>query len=216
MNLTRVALADDHALVRAGLRKLLESMAQIEVVGEVGDGMALLALLERARPDIVLMDITMPRLNGLDATDAIVKRWPLTKVIILSMYENEEYVSQALANGAVGYLLKDSAPDELQIALLTVLAGRVYLSPAISQDVIGAHITHLRSEHLSEPTLSPRQREVVALIAKGNSNKEIARQLNLSTKTVETHRSRVMQQLNIHEVTGLVHYAIRTGIIESP
>jgi DNA-binding NarL/FixJ family response regulator len=215
MTLTRVVLADDHTLVRAGIRKILESMDDMEVVGEAGDGKTLLALVEQLRPDMVLMDITMPELNGLDATLLVTKQWPQTRVLILSMYENEEYVSLALANGAAGYLLKDAAPAELHTAIQTVLAGRVYLSPAVSQDMIGAYVHTLRGERSAEPGLSPRQREVLQLVAQGHSTKEIARLLGLSAKTVETHRSRLMQQLGIHEVTALVRYALRTGLVRA-
>lgn len=213
MTLTRVVLADDHTLVRAGLRKILESMDDLEVVGEAGDGMRLLALVEQLRPDLVLMDITMPVLNGLDATLQVARQWPQTRVLMLSMYENEEYVNLALGNGAAGYLLKDAAPAELGTAIQTVLAGRVYLSPAVSQDLIGSYVHNLRGVRPAEPSLSPRQREVLQLIAQGHSTKEIARLLNLSAKTVETHRSRLMQQLDIHEVTGLVRYAMRIGLV---
>lgn len=214
MSLTRVVLADDHTLVRAGVRKLLESIDGIEVVGEAGNGLVLLAMVEQLRPDLVLMDITMPQLNGLDATVQVVKHWPQTRVLILSMYENEEYVSQALGNGAAGYLLKDAAPAELHIAIQTVMAGRTYLSPAVSQDVIGAYVQNLRGDRPSEPVLSPRQREVLQLVAQGHSTKEIARLLNLSAKTIETHRTRLMQQLGVHEVTGLVRYAMRNGLLD--
>jgi DNA-binding NarL/FixJ family response regulator len=215
MTLTRVVLADDHTLVRAGVRKLLESLDTIEVVGEAGDGLVLLALVEQLQPDVVLMDITMPELNGLEATLHIARHWPQTRVLILSMYENEEYVSRALGNGAVGYLLKDAAPAELHKAIQTVLAGRVYLSPAVSQEVIGAYVHQLRGEHPAPSGLSPRQREVLQLVAQGHSTKEIARLLGLSGKTVETHRSRLMQQLGIHEVTALVRYAMRIGLVRA-
>jgi DNA-binding NarL/FixJ family response regulator len=213
MTITRVVLADDHTLVRAGLRKLLESVDGIEVVGEAGNGIALLALVEQVQPDVVLMDITMPELNGIDATLRLCRRWPEIRVIILSMYESEEYVNLALANGAAGYMLKDAAPAELHTALRAVLAGRVFLSPAVSQDLIGAHVDQLRGERPPSPMLSPRQREVLKLVAQGQSTKEIARLLGLSAKTVETHRTRLMQQLGIHEVTALVRYAVRIGLI---
>lgn len=215
MTLTRVVLADDHTLVRAGVRKILESMDGMEVVGEAADGKALLALVEQLRPDVVLMDITMPAPNGLDATLQVTRQWPHTRVLILSMYENDEYVGLALGNGAAGYLLKDAAPAELHTAIQTVLAGRVYLSPAVSQDLIGTYVHRLRGERPAEPNLSPRQREVLQLVAQGHSTKEIARLLNLSAKTVETHRSRLMQQLSIHEVTALVRYAMRIGLVRA-
>jgi DNA-binding NarL/FixJ family response regulator len=211
----RIALADDHTLVRAGVRKLLESMCDVEVVGEVGDGLALMELLNDVRPDIVLTDITMPFLNGLDASVQIKQKWPEIRIIILSMYENEEYVNQAVTNGVAGYLLKDAAPIEFQQAIHSVMAGQMYLSPAVSQNSSNSHVARKRDLVDQEVVLSNRQREVVALIAQGSSTKEVARLLNISPKTVETHRTRLMHQLNVHEVTGLVRYAIRTGIIDS-
>lgn len=214
MTLTRVVLADDHALVRAGIRKLLESLDRIDVVGETGDGAEVLALVAQHQPDLVLMDINMPILNGLDATLQVVKQWPKTRILIFSMYENEEYVNQALVNGAAGYLLKDAAPAELDTAIQTVMAGRVYLSPVVAQDLIGAHVDSLRGERPAASAISPRQREVLQLVAQGQSTKEIARLLGLSVKTVETHRSRLMQQLDIHEVAGLVRYAMRVGLLQ--
>ena len=213
MKLTRVVLADDHTLVRAGLRILLESLDGIEVLGEAGDGLTLLTLVERFEPDVVLMDIAMPGLNGLEATARVVQRWPHIRVLILSMYESEEYVNQALANGAAGYLLKDSAPAELHIAIQTILSGRLYLSPVVSQDMLGAYVGALRGDRPASVPLSPRQREVLKLVAQGQSTKEIARLLDVSIKTVETHRSRLMRQLGIHDVTGLVRYAIRMGLV---
>jgi DNA-binding NarL/FixJ family response regulator len=211
----RIALADDHTLVRAGVRKLLESMPDVEVVGEVGDGLSLLALLNDVRPEIVLMDITMPFLNGLDASVQVKQKWPEIRIIILSMYDNEEYVNQAITNGVAGYLLKDAAPIEFQHAIHSVMAGQMYTSPAVSRGARSPQTARLRDSMAQEVVLSTRQREIVALIAQGSSTKEIARLLNLSPKTVETHRSRLMQQLKMHEVTGLVRYAIRTGIIDS-
>ena len=213
MKLTRVVLADDHTLVRAGLRILLESLDGIEVLGEAGDGLTLLTLVERFEPDVVLMDIAMPGLNGLEATARVVQRWPHIRVLILSMYESEEYVNQALANGAAGYLLKDSAPAELHIAIQTILSDRLYLSPVVSQDMLGAYVGALRGDRPASVPLSPRQREVLKLVAQGQSTKEIARLLDVSIKTVETHRSRLMRQLGIHDVTGLVRYAIRMGLV---
>jgi DNA-binding NarL/FixJ family response regulator len=213
MTMTRVVVVDDHALVRAGIRLLLESLDNIEVVGESGECTAVFTLVAQLQPDVVLMDITMPGLNGLDATLQLVKQWPHIRVLMLSMHESEEYVDQALANGAAGYLLKDSAPVELDAAIKTVMAGRVYLSPALAQDLICAHVDSLRVERLAGPALSPRQSEVLQLVAQGKSTKEIARLLGLSVKTVETHRSRLMQQLDVHEVTGLVRYAMRMGLV---
>ena len=213
MNPVRVLLADDHTLVRAGLRKLLESIPDIEVVGEAADGLALLALAAQQRPSIVLMDIAMPGLNGLEATARLLRDWPDVRVLILSMHQNEEYVREALRHGAAGYLLKDSAPTELDLALKAVLRGETYLSPAVSKGVMSDYIQRLRSAEQPGAQLTPRQREVLQFIAEGLSTKDIARRLDLSVKTVDTHRSQLMKQLDIHEVTGLVRYAMRIGLI---
>ncbi len=213
MRPVRVLLADDHTLVRAGLRKLLESMPDIEVVGEAGDGLALLELAEKLQPHLVLMDIAMPGLNGIEATARLVKSWPGIRVLILSMHQNEEYVRQTLRHGAVAYLLKDAAPMELELALAAVLRGETYLSPAVSKGVVNDYVLRLRGEDLAADPLSPRQREVLQLIAEGQSTKEIARRLDLSVKTVDTHRSQLMKQLDIHEVAGLVRYAMRVGLV---
>ena len=213
MNPVRVLLADDHTLVRAGLRKLLESIPDIEVVGEAADGLALLALAAQQRPSIVLMDIAMPGINGLEATARLLRDWPDVRVLILSMHQNEEYVREALRHGAAGYLLKDSAPMELDLALKAVLRGETYLSPAVSKGVMSDYIQRLRSAEQPGAQLTPRQREVLQFIAEGLSTKEIARRLDLSVKTVDTHRSQLMKQLDIHEVTGLVRYAMRIGLI---
>jgi DNA-binding NarL/FixJ family response regulator len=213
MNHLRVVLADDHTLVRAGLRKLLESISDLEVVGEADDGLALLALAEQLQPDLVLMDIGMPRLNGLDATIRLLKTWPETRVLILSMHQSEEYVRQALRHGAAGYLLKDAAPTELDLAIEAIRRGETWLSPAVTKGVLIEYVQRLRGDEPPEGQLTPRQREVLQLIAEGCSNKEIARRLDLSIKTVDTHRSQLMKQLGIHEVTGLVRYALRTGLI---
>jgi DNA-binding NarL/FixJ family response regulator len=208
-------LADDHTLVRAGLRKLLESIPGMEVVGEAGDGLQLLEMAEKLQPQVVLMDIAMPGLNGLEATGRLVKTWPSIRVLILSMHQNAEYVRQALRQGAVAYLLKDAAPLELEWALAAVLRGETYLSPAVSKGVVSDYVHRLRSEEQPADALTPRQREVLQLIAEGQSTKEIARRLDLSVKTVETHRTQLMKQLDIHEVAGLVRYAIREGLVSA-
>ncbi len=215
MKPVRVLLADDHTLVRAGLRKLLESLPDIEVVGEAADGLALLVLTEQLQPNLVLMDIAMPGLNGLDATARLVKAWPHIRVLILSMHQNEEYVRQALRNGAAAYLLKDCAPLELELALKAVLRGETYLSPAVSKGVVSDYVQRLRGEEKPGAQLTPRQREVLQLIAEGKSTKEIARRLDVSVKTVESHRSQLMKQLDIHEVAGLVRYAMHMGLVTS-
>jgi len=212
MNHMRVVLADDHNLVRAGIRKLLEAIAGIEVVGEAEDGLALVALARDLEPDLVLMDIGMPRLSGLEAAARLRETQPSVRVLILSMHLNEEYVRQALRHGAAGYLLKDAAPTELSTAIQAVLRGETYLSPAVSKGVMSDYVDRLRQAEPGGP-LTPRRREVLQLVAEGLSSKEIARRLDISVKTVETHRTEVMKQLNIHEVAGLVRYAIRVGLI---
>jgi DNA-binding NarL/FixJ family response regulator len=209
----RVLLADDHTLVRAGLRKLLESMSGISVVGEAGDGLALLALAEKLQPNLVLMDIAMPGLNGLEATGRLVKAMPGVRVMILSMHQNEEYVRRALRHGAVAYMLKDSAPMELELAISAVLRGETYLSPAVSKGVLDDYVQRLREDDHPAEQLTPRQREVLQLIAEGLSTKDIARRLSLSVKTVETHRTTLMRQLDVHEVTGLVRHAMKLGLV---
>ena len=213
MNEVRVILADDHTLVRAGLRKLLESVPNLTVVGEAQDGLELLSLVEQLQPDLVLMDIAMPGLNGLEAAARVTRGWPNIRILILSMHQSEEYVRQALRSGAAGYLLKDAAPLELELALKALLAGETYLSPAVSKGVVNDYVQRLRQDETPGSGLTPRQTEVLQLIAEGHSSKEIARRLGLAVKTVETHRSQLMKQLDIHEVAGLVRYAMRVGLI---
>ena len=213
MSQTRVILADDHTLVRAGLKKLLESMPDIVVVGEAGDGLALLALAEQLQPHLVLRDIAMPGLKGIEATARLTRAWPDIRVLVLSMHQNEEYVRQALRHGAAAYLLKDSAPMELDLAIHAVLRGETYLSPAVSRGVVSDYVQRLRNEEVPNQVLTPRQREVLQLIAEGQSTKDIARRLALSVKTVETHRSQLMKQLDIHDVAGLVRHAMRAGLV---
>ena len=209
----RVMLADDHTLVRAGLHKLLDAIPSVAVVGEAGDGQTLLELAAQHHPDVVLMDIAMPGLNGLEATARLLHDNPAVRVMILSMHQSEEYVRRALRLGAVAYLLKDAAPMELELALAAVMRGETYLSPAVSKGVVSDYVQRLRSDDQAGDPLSARQREVLQRIAQGLSTKEIARQLDLSVKTVETHRTSLMKLLDVHEVTGLVRYAIKTGLV---
>lgn len=213
MSLLRVVLADDHTLVRVGLKMLLESMPDIEVVGEASNGVCLIALVEQLQPDLVLMDIAMPMLNGLEATARLLQAWPALRVLILSMHQNEEYVRQALRHGASGYLLKDAAPAELELAISAIRNGETWLSPALTRGLLTEYVQHLRGQEPPRGQLTPRQREVLQLVAHGQSTKEIARSLGLSVKTVDTHRSQLMKQLDIHDVAGLVRYALRTGLI---
>lgn len=215
MKPARVLLADDHTLVRAGLRKLLESMPCVEVVGEADDGRKVLVMAEQLQPDLVLMDISMPGLTGLEATLRLRKTWPKMRVMVLSMHQNAEYVRQAMRYGAAAYLLKDAAPQELELAIQAVLKGETYLSPALAKRVTAAQAQSQYGKQAPTEQLTPRQVEVLRMVVQGHSSKEIARALDVSVKTVDSHRTSLMKQLDIHEVTGLVRYAIRTGLISS-
>lgn len=209
MNTVRILLADDHNLVRAGLQSLVSLMQSAAVVAEAANGREAVELAMEHKPDIVLMDINMPELNGLAACERITKEIPGVRVIILSMFGNEQYVEQALRSGASGYLLKDADVRELELAITAVMRGDTYLSPAAAK-----HATALamRASAANEP-LTARQREILQLIAEGSSTKDIAQRLDLSVRTVETHRAQIMDRLNIHDIAGLVRYAIRTGLV---
>lgn len=185
----------------------------MEVVAEAGDGREALVMIREHAPDIVLMDIAMPGLNGLEAVIRARREFPQLKVLILSMLSNEEYVVQALNAGARGYLLKDSAVAELAIALTAVIEGHVYLSPRISKRVIDGYLDRVGNHHARLPKLTPRQREIVQLIAEGKTTKDIAYLLGLSAKTVDAHRAQLMDKLGLHDVPGLVRYAMRAGIV---
>lgn len=216
MSPVRVLLVDDHDLVRTGIRLVLKHLPGVEVVGECGDGRQALTLVEELRPDVVLMDIVMPSLNGLDSTEQIVKKFPGTRVIMLSMNAAEEYVLQSLHKGASGYLLKNVSPGVLDEAIRTVSSGQIYLANDVSRRMDGTPIGpggDQNYERSSYDRLTPRQRDVLQLIAEGNSTKEIARKLDISVKTVEMHRAQLMAALDIHDVAGLVRYAIRRGIV---
>jgi DNA-binding NarL/FixJ family response regulator len=212
---TRVVLADDHVLIRAGLRALLHSLPNIEVVGEASDGHEAVEVIARHLPDVVIMDIGMPGLNGVDSTRRIVKQFPSTQVIILSMHANEEYVGRALDAGAKGYLLKGAEPAELELVLKAVMRGETYLSPSIAKHLVQDYLSHRKEKTFPLPDLTARQREVLQLVAEGCSTKDIANKVKLSVKTVDTHRSELMHRLDIHDVAGLVRYAIRTGLVST-
>jgi DNA-binding NarL/FixJ family response regulator len=211
--LIRVLLADNHTLVRAGLRALLQNIEGIQVVAEAGDGREALHLIAAHQPDLVLMDIAMPEMNGLEATAHVVKEFPQVRVIILSMHANEEYVLQALRTGAMGYVLKDAGIGELELAVRAIASGETYLSPAVSKHVVADYVRRVGSESSSLEQLTSRQREILQLITEGRTTKEIADLLYLSVKTVETHRMQLMKRLDIHDVAGLVRYAIRMGLV---
>jgi DNA-binding NarL/FixJ family response regulator len=212
---TRIVVADDHQLVRVGLVKLIESLPATTVVAQASNGLELVQQALALAPDLVIVDVDMPRCNGIDATRKMLQQQPQLRVLILSMYDNEEYLRHALAAGARGYLLKDAAPTELEAAIAQVLGGGIYLGAALARQVVGAYIGDNGTGTPVPAQLSPRQREVLALIAQGHSNKAIARLLDISVKTAETHRMRLMQQLNIHDVAGLVRYAVREGVISA-
>jgi DNA-binding NarL/FixJ family response regulator len=217
----RVLLADDHNLVRAGMSALLASDPDIEVVAEAQNGREVRALVETRKPDVVLMDISMPELNGLDATAQLVGEFPKLRVIILSMHATEGYVLKALRAGASGYLLKGAATPELAQAIKAVARGETYLSSAVSKHVVDAYKRGDSGEFKSadessrvETALTPRQREVLQLIAEGYSTKEIAEKLNISVKTAKTHRTELMRRLNLHDVASLVRYAMQIGLVQ--
>lgn len=216
----RVMLVDDHVLVRAGFSSLLKNLNNIQIVAEAGEGYEALHLIKEKKPDIVLLDLAMPGLNGLDVAVRIRKEYPGVRIIILSMYADEEYVLQAMRVGAAGYLLKDAKFEELELAIQTVAGGKTYLSSPISQKVIEAYIRQpLKTGPISHETgvyqrLTPRQREVVQLITEGCTTKEIAKKLNVSIKTIDAHRTQIMDRLDIHDIASLVRYAIRMGIVK--
>jgi DNA-binding NarL/FixJ family response regulator len=212
----RILLVEDHALVRAGIRELLNKIAHVTVVGESSNGREALAALQTQPVDIVLMDIAMPDMSGLEALTRIRQLQPSIRVIMLSMYANEEYVLQALRSGAQGYLLKDSGRAELELAIEAVARGQTYLCPMVASHVSA----YMRRVDLPvdappprDPLLTPRQTEILHLIAEGRTTQEIAQALTISVKTVETHRAQLMQRLGIYDIAGLVRYAVRTGII---
>ena len=215
MTTTRVLIAEDHALVRAGFRALLSNCPDIQVVAETGDGRQALRLAQEVQPDVILMDISMPGLNGLEATARLVSEHPEMRVIILSMHADEEYVLRALRAGASGYLLKDSDAAELELAITAVVRGETYLSPHVSKHVIADYLHLVGSESGAHAQLTPRQREVLQLIAEGHTTKQIAQILSVSEKTAMTHRTQLMERLDIHDIAGLVRYAIRTGLVSS-
>jgi DNA-binding NarL/FixJ family response regulator len=209
----KVLLADDHRLFRDGLRTLLKQHDELEVVGETVDGPETVLAVMKLKPDIILMDISMPNLNGIDATRKILADRPTVKVIMLSMHSDQRYVIESLRAGATGYLLKDCAVDELMAAILIVAKDQIYLARSIAKVILRDYINLVASKPGSVfSTLSAREREVLQLLAEGKSTKEISSQLQVSVKTVETHRKQIMDKLNIHSIAQLTKYAIREGL----
>ena len=216
MRKIKIMIADDHTIIRQGMRKLFEAYPELQIVGESQDGEEAVELVKQLLPDLIIMDISMPGLNGLEATRQIKKRFPETKILILTMHAEKEYIFKILQSGASGYLLKGSAIDELVTAIHAVDRGESYLSPPISKSIIEDYVgggPKSRGALRSQP-LTTREREVLQLIAEGHTSKRIATRLSLSSKTVETHRSHIMQKLNIHNAAGLIRYAIQKGWVE--
>jgi DNA-binding NarL/FixJ family response regulator len=211
----RLLVADDHALFRAGIRKLLQSFEGVDVVGEAADGHEALRLSETHRPDLLLMDIAMPGLNGVDAAARLAREGRRPRVIILSMHTGEEHVLRAIRAGAAGYVLKDATPAELETAVRAVARGETYLSPAISRYVVEDYVRRAGGDHGPLDRLTPRQREILQLIAEGNTTKAIAAKLGLSVKTVETHRAQLMERLEVRDLAALVRLAVRLGLVTS-
>jgi DNA-binding NarL/FixJ family response regulator len=210
METIRVLLADDHKLVRAGIRSLLEEISGVEVVGEAGDGQEVVRLVEEHEPDLVLTDIAIPGLNGLEVTRHLTKTFPHVRVVILTMYTDDEHVYLALQAGAAGYLVKASAREELELAIRAVARGDTYLSPPISKIMEHSHGTQVGPLR----GLSSRQTQVLQLIARGKTTKQIALELKISVKTVESHRMQLMDRLEIHDIPGLVRFAVKVGLVE--
>ena len=208
-------LADDHKLVRAGFRAMLDSLGDVEIVGETGDGREALELIRQHRPDVALLDITMPSLTGLEVAARVANEMQNVRIIILSMHTTEDYIARAVRAGVSGYLLKNADPVELELALRAAVNGQMYLSPTVSKQLVEDYLRRMGPDAGPEEQLTARQREILQLIAEGKSTKDIAVTLDLSIKTVETHRKDLMDRLGIHDVAGLVRYAIRAGIIKA-
>ena len=211
----RLLLADDHTIVRHGLRKIVEEKPEWQVVAQASNGRDAVKQALSIQPDVAILDIGMPLLNGIDATAQIVRRAPEVKVLILSMYSQEAYVSRALHAGATGYLLKDSAGKDLIKAIATVATGKSYFSPAIAKLMLDDYVRRVASTNIVDKydSLSEREREIFQLIAEGRSNKEVAEMLGISLATVETHRARILEKLDVHNTAELVLYAVRRGVI---
>jgi DNA-binding NarL/FixJ family response regulator len=212
----RVLVADDHTMVREGLRALLDADKDIEVVYEACNGLEAVNGAKKFKPDVAILDIAMPMLNGLLATKRIRLEVPETKVLVLSMYGEEEYVTQALKSGALGFILKDAAASELISALKAVCRNERYLSPAVSWKLVKKYVVNGKTIELKKKAgLTTREKEVLQLIAEGYTNSEIAHVLKLSVKTIQTHRSRIMEKLDIHSIAGLTRHAIKIGLVKS-
>ena len=209
----RILLADDHIMVRQGLRKVLEERPEWQVVAEAGDGHEAVRLAELHKPNVAVLDVAMPLLNGIEATRRIAKRVPQTRILVLSMYSDEAYVTQMMKAGATGYLLKDSAGVDLLEAVQSVSEGKSYFSPAVARLMLDDYARQRGTDDDRYESLSDREREIFQLIAEGKANKEIAALLFISLSTVETHRARIMEKLDLHSAAEIVLYAVRRGVI---
>ena len=209
----RILLADDHTMVRQGLRKVLEERPEWQVVAEAGDGHEAVRLAELHKPDVAVLDVAMPLLNGIEATRRIAKRVPQTRILVLSMYSDEAYVTQMMKAGAAGYLLKDSAGVDLLEAVQSVAQGKSYFSPAVARLMLDDYARQRGTDDDRYESLSDREREIFQLIAEGKVNKEIATLLFISLSTVETHRARIMEKLDLHSAAEIVLHAVRRGVI---
>jgi len=211
----RILLGDDHALLRSGLRKILQERGDWEVVGEASDGREAVRLALELQPDMAILDIGMPLLNGIEATRQIVRRLPDSRILILSMHADEAYIVRALKAGASGYLLKDSADTELIGGVEAVASGKSYFSPAVSKVMLDDYVRHMAEKGIADryDSLSEREREIFQLVAEAHSNKEIATLLSVSPSTIETHRAHILQKLDVHNTAELVLYAVRRGVI---
>ena len=219
MNKTRIFLADDHAILREGLRHILGTVPGYEVVGESGDGREALGMIEKLKPEIAIIDISMPGMTGIELSRRLKRYVPKTRVIILSRHDNEEYVDELLRLGVNGYVLKDNAGDDLLRAVAEVVRGNIYLSPRIMKSVVTDFISPARKEGAGKAdsqftALSAREREILKLVAEGRSNAQIASTLWISDKTVKAHRANIMKKLGIHKVADLVKYAVKSGLVE--
>jgi DNA-binding NarL/FixJ family response regulator len=206
-------IADDHALVRAGIRALLEKQSSLEVVAEARDGREALALAIQHRPDVVLMDISMPELNGLEVVRQLARDFPQVRCIVLSMHADEEHVWQALKAGAAGYLVKGGSLAELELAITSVAQGETYLSPGVSGPVIKEYVRRTSNEGDSADSLTARQREILQMIAEGKTTKQMALILKVSVKTIESHRAQLMKRLGVQDIASLVKHALRIGLV---
>ncbi len=213
MNPIRILIADDHTLIRSGLRGLISALDGVEVVGEATDGHKALELVESLQPDLLLTDISMPGLDGLALMQAITQKSLPTRVLVLSMHTDWSYADRAMRLGAAGYLVKDAGPAEVEIAIRAVARGESFLSPAVSMHMVAGYVRLAEAQETDSGPLTPRQREVLKLIAEGLTTKAIARKLDISPKTADTHRVQLMERLGIHDIAGLVRYAIKAGLV---